>query len=64
MNVPLTLFVCVTTGLQDGRPPDLLHQPDADHHDQTARFPWQHQVIWKVIDPAVECISVGLEGFV
>ncbi|RVE64197.1 hypothetical protein OJAV_G00143580 [Oryzias javanicus] len=22
-------------GLQDGRPPDLLQQPDADHHDQT-----------------------------
>ena len=31
------MYVCVwSPGLQDGRPADLLHQPDADHHEQAA----------------------------
>lgn len=32
------------SGLQNGRPPDLLHQPDADDDDQTANVPGQQQV--------------------
>lgn len=32
------------SGLQNGRPADLLHKPDADDHDQTAIDPRQQQV--------------------
>lgn len=49
--------VCLTfdlhpSGLQNGRPPHLLHQPDADDHDQTANLPGQQQVIshWTLPD--------------
>ena len=38
--------VCVfaPAGLQDGRPLDLLHQSDADHHEQAAAWPGPEQV--------------------
>lgn len=41
----------ISPGLQNGRPPDLLHQPDADDDDQTANVAGQQQVSARLETP-------------
>lgn len=46
-------------GLQNGRPFDLLHQPDADNDDQTANIAGQQQV--SVLSRTTDFLAVALE---